>query len=74
VWEGVVNRGRGLFDGRLVMSSKRVFEVVLEGTLNSGTSQLLNNLSRVQVSTSLFQRWVSIEELVDLVALWGEGD
>jgi len=42
VWEGVVNRGRGSFDGRSMMSSKRVFEVVLEGTLDSGVSKLLN--------------------------------
>ena len=41
--EGVVNRGRGSFDGRSVMSSKRVFEVFLDGMLlDSGLSHLYN--------------------------------
>ncbi len=59
--EGVVNRGRGSFDGRSVMSSKRVFEVFLDGMLlDSGLIHLYNRSSRVRVIASSFIRRVSV--------------
>jgi len=42
VWEKVVNRGRGSFLGSSVMSSKRVFDVVLGGALSASGSNLIS--------------------------------
>ncbi len=84
MWEGVVNRSRGSFDSRLVMSSKKVFEVVLKGTLNLGTSKLLNQSSKVWVSAkdgSALKSWwiwlhhgVKETELVERFGCTGPGE